>query len=174
MGSIAGTYLPLVVLVPHLGSRGSLLAAAGLLLLPAAGGLLMIRRPRGALAIALLAGASGALAAAAIGSPVRAAPGRLVTGRPGRRKEAGANRAARHDADQDILFSPIGDDGRRPSALHVLRGLDLGVHAPGAIGVADPAGNTPDAVIDPRDLFDQSGIRVASRVGGVQPLDVGK
>jgi len=62
-GSIAGTYLPTLVLVPHIGSRGSLLVAAGLLVLPAALGLALCSRPRraaAAVAVLLAAGAATA------------------------------------------------------------------------------------------------------------------
>jgi hypothetical protein len=72
-GAIAGTYLPTLLLVPRLGSRGSLLAAAALLLLPAAAGLLLLRRPRGAAAGLLVAAAAAAGAAAGPG-PVRGTP----------------------------------------------------------------------------------------------------
>ncbi len=76
VGSIAGTYLPTLLLVPHLGSRGSLLAAAGLLLLPAAAGLAAFARPRSAAvaagAVALLAG--GSLAALGDTRPSRGPP----------------------------------------------------------------------------------------------------
>ncbi|MCK6480221.1 MAG: fused MFS/spermidine synthase [Planctomycetes bacterium] len=71
LGSIAGTYLPTMLLVPALGSRGSLLAAAGMLILPAAAGLLLHRRG-GAAAAAVLLGA--ALGVPAVAAPLRPAP----------------------------------------------------------------------------------------------------
>lgn len=71
-GSILGTYLPVTLLVPHLGTRGSMLFAAGLLLLPGLLGLLTSRRPAAA-AVALLCALAGAGAADAAG-PVRRAP----------------------------------------------------------------------------------------------------
>ena len=72
-GSIVGTYLPALVLVPHLGSRGSLLAAAALLAIPAAIGLARSRRGLAA-AAALLAALGGAAAAHASAGPIRPAP----------------------------------------------------------------------------------------------------
>ncbi len=73
-GSIAGTYLPTLLLVPHLGSRGSLLVAAGLLLLPAAAGLALLVRPRRAAAAAAVLLAAGAAAALADPRPGRGTP----------------------------------------------------------------------------------------------------
>jgi spermidine synthase len=80
-GSIAGTYLPTLLLVPRLGTRGTLLAAAGLLVLAGAAGLALFARPRRAGAAAaglvLLAG----IAAPAMSHPVilRPPPGDTST-----------------------------------------------------------------------------------------------
>lgn len=75
VGSIAGTYLPTLLLVPHLGSRGSLLVAAGLLVVPAALGLVLVVRGRGAAAAAaILALFSAAALAGASGGPGRGTP----------------------------------------------------------------------------------------------------
>jgi len=74
-GSIAGTYLPTLLLVPHLGSRGSLLVAACLLVLPAAAGLALVVRGRGAAsAAAILAVLSASAIAGAGAGPGRGAP----------------------------------------------------------------------------------------------------
>ncbi len=74
-GSIAGTYLPTLLLVPHLGSRGSLLVAAGLLALPAAAGLALAARGKGAVAAAaILAAFSAAALAGPHAGPLRGAP----------------------------------------------------------------------------------------------------
>ena len=71
-GSILGTYLPTLWLVPHCGSRGSILVAAGILLVTAAVGLLAFGRSEGprpagptVLALAAFVGAGLAAAAAA-------------------------------------------------------------------------------------------------------------
>jgi hypothetical protein len=72
-GSIAGTYLPTLLLVPHVGSRGSLLVAAALLVLPAAAGLVLLARGKGAVAAAaLLAALAGT--GLACGGPLRGTP----------------------------------------------------------------------------------------------------
>ena len=74
LGSIAGTYLPTLVLLPWLGSRGTLVAAGLLLIVPAIAGLALAARGRSArfLALPLLLVAS--LAAGADFPPLRAAP----------------------------------------------------------------------------------------------------
>ena len=55
LGSIAGTFLTTYLLLPNLGTRGSLLLAAGLLALSAVPLLLSVRQRGGAAAVALLA-----------------------------------------------------------------------------------------------------------------------
>ena len=81
LGSILGTYLPTLVLVPHLGSRGSILVAAGILLVTAAVGWLASGggRTRAGPGILLLAGA-GAFAAAGSGLVPPGRPAPLLTG----------------------------------------------------------------------------------------------
>ena len=77
LGSILGTYLPTLVLVPRIGSRGSILVAAGILLVASAAGLLTSGPRRGRrVAPALLLAAALALGAAAAGlvPPGRPAP----------------------------------------------------------------------------------------------------
>lgn len=65
-GSILGTYLPTLVLIPRLGSRGSILVAAGILLATAAMGLFVFRRGcRVILASVLLLGSLAVCSAAA-------------------------------------------------------------------------------------------------------------
>jgi hypothetical protein len=74
VGSILGTYLPTLWLVPAVGSRGSILIAAAVLIGAAAVGLLGFRRFRGAavttvlLVVAIAGGAGGSL------EPARGAP----------------------------------------------------------------------------------------------------
>jgi len=77
-GSILGTYLPTLLLVPHLGSRGSFLVAAAILLLASAAGLLVFTRRRAAAGLPLLlllaAAASLTAALARLVPPGRPAP----------------------------------------------------------------------------------------------------
>jgi spermidine synthase len=76
-GSILGTYLPTLVLVPHLGSRAAILVAAALLLLTSAAGLLLFgAHPSKLRAGLLLATALGACLAAGsrLARPGRPAP----------------------------------------------------------------------------------------------------
>ncbi len=73
VGSIMGTFLPTYVLVPHVGSRSTLIVAAALLVLPAAAGLVRFARVRGAL------GAVAVVATAILPAVVvQATPGRPV------------------------------------------------------------------------------------------------
>jgi spermidine synthase len=79
VGSIVGTYLPTLLLVPRLGSRGSILVAAAILLLAGAGGLLLGRR-RAPAAAALLLAALAAGRASGAPLPGRPAPALLEGG----------------------------------------------------------------------------------------------
>jgi spermidine synthase len=72
VGSILGTYLPVTLLVPHFGSRGSLLFSAAMLVVPAAVGLLSTRRRAGAAVVVLFA--AGVSFAATRSDVVREAP----------------------------------------------------------------------------------------------------
>lgn len=72
--SIAGTYLPTFVLVPLLGSRGSLLAAAGAAALPGAAGLAVTGGAKGRVVAAAVAVAAGLVGGTAELAPSRGAP----------------------------------------------------------------------------------------------------
>ncbi len=76
VGSILGTYLPAFVLVPALGSRGTLLVAAAILVAPAAAGIVRFGRARGraALAAAALLAALAAIATTTDRLPRRPPP----------------------------------------------------------------------------------------------------
>jgi MFS family permease len=76
LGSILGTYLPALLLVPAVGSRGSILVAAAILLAAAATGFFLFGgRPWGLVPVGLLvaAGATGSVAARGV-LPARPAP----------------------------------------------------------------------------------------------------
>jgi predicted membrane-bound spermidine synthase len=72
--SIAGTYLPTFVLVPHLGSRGSLVVAAGMAIVPAAAGLSIFGGRRSRFAAAAVVAAAALVAGLADLRPARGAP----------------------------------------------------------------------------------------------------
>src|SRR5262245_49536168 len=74
VGSIVGTYLPTLWLVPEYGSRATLLIAAAMLLLPAVAGLIVFSGRRGAPLAALAVAAWAGTAAAAELRPNRGAP----------------------------------------------------------------------------------------------------
>lgn len=73
-GSIIGTYLPTLYLVPHFGSRGSMYFAAGLLVTPAVIGLVLFARQRGAAAAAVCVTLAGVTTAFADTRPGRDVP----------------------------------------------------------------------------------------------------
>jgi spermidine synthase len=81
-GSIAGTYLPTLYLVPQFGSRGTLYLAAALLLVPAVAGAARfgMRKGRSTAAALLALLLSGGIAAAAGTSPDRGPPSMLDGG----------------------------------------------------------------------------------------------
>ncbi len=74
VGSILGTYLPTYVLVPHIGSRATLMVAAGMLLVPAVIGLGVFGRRRGIASGALLLMLALPTAALAHAEPRRSVP----------------------------------------------------------------------------------------------------
>ena len=74
VGSIVGTYLPTLVLIPAYGSRATLLIAAAMLLLPAVVGLIVFSGLRGAPLAAIAVAAWAGTAAAAPLRPNRGAP----------------------------------------------------------------------------------------------------
>jgi spermidine synthase len=74
VGSIVGTYLPTLWLVPEYGSRATLLIAAAMLVVPAVAGLIVFSGLRGAPVAALAVAAWAGTAAAAELSPNRGAP----------------------------------------------------------------------------------------------------
>jgi spermidine synthase len=74
VGSIAGTYLPTLWLVPAFGSRATLLVAAGLLVIPAVVGLVLFAWPRGSVLALAAVAVTATTAAAAQTRPARGAP----------------------------------------------------------------------------------------------------
>ncbi len=72
--SVAGTYLPTFVLVPLLGSRGSLLVAAGMAIVPGAAGLAILGGRRSRVAAAAVVAAAALVAGLADLRPSRGAP----------------------------------------------------------------------------------------------------
>jgi spermidine synthase len=77
VGSILGTYLPALVLVPHVGSRGSILVGAAILLVASAVGLAAFRgsgKGLAAAALLLAVGATSSAAAVRGVAPDRGAP----------------------------------------------------------------------------------------------------
>ena len=74
VGSIVGTYLPTLWLIPEHGSRGTLLVAAAMLLAPAVIGLIAFSGRRGAALAAVAVAAWGATNAFADTRPNRGAP----------------------------------------------------------------------------------------------------
>lgn len=72
--SVAGTYLPTFVLVPLLGSRGSLLVAAGTAIVPAAAGLAIFGGTRSRVAASALVVTTALVAGLADLRPARGAP----------------------------------------------------------------------------------------------------
>ncbi|MFT4037001.1 MAG: fused MFS/spermidine synthase [Thermomicrobiales bacterium] len=71
LGSIAGSFLPVLLLIPWLGARATMLTMSLLLLLPALAGLLLLRSRRVAGALALVALVIPAVTLAASGAGVR-------------------------------------------------------------------------------------------------------
>ena len=74
LGSLVGTYLPTLWLIPERGSRESLLIAGAMLLVPAVVGLLTFAGRSGATAAAVVVAIGGAVASVAETRPARPAP----------------------------------------------------------------------------------------------------
>lgn len=117
-GSLAGTYLPAFVLVPHLGSTGALLVAAALILVPAAGGLALSGRPARAAVASGLAAAAGLLLVF----------GDLAVSRPPPGLAGGGVARVIRQVESAYQFLSVREDHLPDGTVHEILTVNQGVH----------------------------------------------
>ncbi len=117
LGSIVGTYLPVLWFVPEHGSRKTLLIAAGMLLAPAVVGLLLSAGRRGGVAAAVAVILAATTAAVADTRPARGAP----------RLEFGGEAVVLAEAETEYQYVTVRED-RYPTTTQRLLTINEGVY----------------------------------------------